>query len=174
LLVLAACGGASAEGPLSVSIGTDRAVLVRQLRDHQYCEGAEPPLAGDLTEMFPRCSGPGAEFSQSWVRAYYDEGGRVVKVERWEKFDDADRGLERFNALVEKRSKSSGPPSVEAKAMIGAQEELPPGTRTWVAFKSGEFALVAIYHLDPRPPENANVLEEIIEARTDGSSSLTP
>ena len=163
LVALAGCGGASAEGPLRVPVGVTRDQLVKSLRQNAYCVSSEEPSAGSMTEMFPRCDQPGAEYGQSWVLAYYDGAGRAVKVQRWEKFTEPERGLERFNQLVEKRTQADGPPSVEAKAMIGAQEELPAGTRTWVAFKKGEFAAVAIYHLDPSPPEYANVLEEIVE-----------
>jgi hypothetical protein len=157
------CGGASAQTPLDLPMGTTRAELVHQLRSHEYCEGREPAAEAALTETFPRCSAPGAEYAQSWVVAYYDEGGRVVKVQRWEKYAEPDRALDRFNELVEKRTQAAGTPSVEAKQIIGRQEPLPMGTTTWVAFPSGEYAAVGVYLLDPSPPENANVLEEIVE-----------
>jgi hypothetical protein len=165
LCLLAACGGASVQAPLNVAIGTTRAELVAQLRG-AYCQGPEEPTEGALTETFPRCDAPGAEYAQSWVVAYFDDSGRVMKLQRWEKYGEADRALERFNELVEKRSQAAGPPSDAAKKQIGSQEELPMGTRTWVAFPRGETALVGVYLLDPRPPEYANVLEEIVEIQS--------
>jgi hypothetical protein len=159
--VLAACGGASAEAPLSVPIGTNRDQLARELRDHQYCTGKEFVAADATTETFPLCDAPGLELSQSWVVAHFD-GGRVIKVQRWERHDEESRGVERFNQLVEKRAAAHGNPSEDAKAALAAQQDLPAGTRTWVAFAQGDDALVAVYLLTPRPPENATVLEEVI------------
>lgn len=160
--LLAACGGASAEGPLTVPIGTTRDQLAGDLRRHQYCVGKEfvPPEA--VSETFPRCDTPGVEQSQSWVVAHF-EHGRAVKIQRWERFAEADRGLARFNELVEKRATAAGPPSEDAKALIGAQQPLPAGTKTWAAFRAGDDALVGIYLLDPTAPQNAQVLEEIVE-----------
>jgi hypothetical protein len=158
---LAACGGASAEGPLDITIGTTRDTLVHQLRGHAYCQNGERDEK-DPTEMFPQCSAPGAEYGQTWVIATYDEGGRAVKVERFEKYTETARAEERFNDLVAARSKSLGDPSDGAKQQLQAQESLPDGTRSWVAFSS-EGQLVAVYLLDPRPPGYANVLEEVVE-----------
>jgi hypothetical protein len=162
--VLAACGGVSAEAPLTVPIGTTRDQLAGDLRRHEYCEGKERPAPRDTTETFPRCDTPGAEHSQSWVVAHFDGGGRAVKIQRWERHAEEARGLERFNELIEKR----GTPSDEAKSLIAGQQELPEGTRTWVAFRVGERTLVGVYHLTPRPPGYATVLEEIIELTTPG------
>jgi hypothetical protein len=163
LWVVAGCGGASAQAPFDVPVGTTRAQLVGQLRDRSYCQGPEEASPGALTETFPRCSAPGAEYAQSWVVAWFDEGGRVTKLQRWEKYAESDRALDRFNELVEKRTQAAGPPSVAAKQQLGAQQSLPSGTQTWVAFPRGEYELVGVYLLDPRPPEYANVLEEIVE-----------
>jgi hypothetical protein len=163
--LLAACGGASAEGPLTVPIGLSRDQTARELRHHQYCTGKEhvPPEA--TAETFPRCDAPGHEFSQSWVVAHFDGSGRVFKVQRWERYEEEDRGLERFNQLIEKRAAVAGPPTDDAKSLLSAQQELPAGTKTWVAFKNGESSLVGVYLLTPRPPEYASVLEEIVERR---------
>ncbi len=160
LLVVAVvgCGGASAEGPLDVSIGMPRDRLAAQLHRFEYCKQRDPAKE---TEVFPRCDTTGVEFGQSWVVAHYFND-RVVRLQRWERYEDAGRGLDRFNALVEKRAALNGPPDAEAKRQIAGQQELPLGTKTWVAFRAGP-ALVGVYLLDPSPPENATVLEEIIE-----------
>lgn len=161
--LLAACGGASAEAALTVPIGTTRDQLAVELRRHQYCTGKDHVAPGATTETFPRCDAPGHEFSQSWVVAHFDGSGRVIKIQRWERYEDEGRGLERFNQLVEKRAAVSGPPSEDAKSILAAEQELPAGTKTWVAFSGGDHAVVGVYLLTPRPPEYATVLEEIVE-----------
>lgn len=160
-LALAACGGASASGPLMVPVGLTRAELAGELRAYEYCPG-EP---GGESAVYPRCDVPGVEHAQSWVVAHFRDD-RVVKLQRWERYAEEPRGLERFNQIIEKRS-AGGPPTQEAKDLISAQQELPAGTRTWVAFRAGERTLVGVYLLDPRPPQHATVLEEIVELGAD-------
>jgi len=161
-VLIAACGGPSAERPLDVTVGVSRDELIRELRSFEYCQHDQ---AVHESETFPRCEVTGVEFGQSWVVAHYDEGGRVTKVQRWERYPEDQRGVERFNALVEQRTKANGPSTEEAKKLIVARQELPAGTRTWVAFRRGETTLVGVYLLQPSAPENATVLEEIIDAR---------
>jgi hypothetical protein len=162
--VLAGCGGASAEGPLTVPIGLSRDQTAGELRRHDYCAGKDFVSPKAISETFPRCDTPGHEFSQSWVVTHFEQaGGRVVKIQRWERYEDEERALERFNQLVEKRSAASGPPTDETKSLLQAEQDLPPGTRAWVAFPGGDHALVGVYLLTPTPPENARVLEEVVE-----------
>jgi hypothetical protein len=162
-LALVACGGASAEGPLTVPLHLEHQQLVGALKSHEYC--AREELGAKGVEVFPRCDVPGTEFGQSWVIAYYDGGGRVWKLERFERYEEEARALDRFNALIEKRAASAGPPSDDAKAALSAQQELPDGTKTWVAFRTGESTLVGVFLLQPRPPQYASVLEEVVEVR---------
>jgi hypothetical protein len=159
-MVLASCGGTSAQTPLDVPVGLRRDQLRDELRRFEYCQKEE---VVDHTEVFPRCKITGTELGESWVVAHYDESGRAVKVQRWERYAEEQRGLDRFNALIEKRSAQSGPPSDDAKAQLSAQQPLPEGTKTWVAFTSGTSALVGVYLLDPSPPQNAMILEELVE-----------
>lgn len=161
LVIFAACGGPSADRPLTIPIGMKRALLPAELHRFEYCKG-DP--TDESTELFPRCDRVGVELGSSWVLAEYEED-RVVRLQRWERFAEENQGVERFNSLVEQRTAASGPPSDDARGLISAQQNLPAGTKTWVAFHAGEHALVGIYLLDPQPPENANVLEEIVELR---------
>ncbi len=151
-----ACGGASADRPLTVPVGLTRDGLVTELRAHEYCPGKDRPSE---REVFERCDVPGVEFGQSWVVAYFVDG-RVIRLQRYERYADDARTQERFNQLVEKRS-VDGPPSDEARALL-ARRDLPVGTRTWVAFRAGETTLAGVFLLTPTPPENATILEEII------------
>jgi hypothetical protein len=169
IVILGACGGPSAERPLDVPVGVARDRLPAELRRFEYCEGdgggrTVKEIEAASTQMFPRCKVTGSEYGESWVIAHYDRGGRTVRLQRWERFADEQRGLDRFNALVEQRSKRS-PPTEEAKALVSAQQDLPVGTRTWVAFRAGDRAVVGVYLLEPRPPQHATVLEEILELR---------
>lgn len=161
--MVASCGGPSAEGPLTVTVGMARDRLPAELHRFEYCQRDEPQAD---TEVFPRCDSPGVEFGQSWVVAHYDNG-RVVRIQRWERFAEEGRGVERFNTLVEKRSALVGPPDPDAKRQVAGQQELPKGTKTWVAFRAGDRSLVGVYLLEPSPPEYASVLEEIVELRSD-------
>jgi hypothetical protein len=163
-IVIAGCGGAAAEGPLTIPTGMDRPGLVHELEHHAYCAGKDPPDAKTHEEIFPRCDAPGLDYGQSWVVVSYDEGGRVEKLQRWEKYSDADRLQDRFNDLVAKRTAQSGPASDLAKSRMLAVQPLPPGTKTWVAFQAGDYALAGIYLVDPQPPAYASLLEEIVAA----------
>lgn len=158
-VILAACGGPSADRPLTLPLGMSRAELPSRLQPFEYCAGDR--TQGE-TEVFPRCDRVGTDLGASWVVADYDDD-TVVRIQRWEKFADDQQGLDRFNALVEQRAKSSAP-SDDARGQIAARQELPAGTKTWVAFRSGD-TLVGIYLLTPSPPENAQVLEQLIAAQ---------
>ncbi|MCA9679270.1 MAG: hypothetical protein KC464_29840, partial [Myxococcales bacterium] len=160
LVLLAACGGASADRPLDVPLGLTRDRLIGELRRLEYCPGHEPPSA---REVYEKCHVPGVEQGQSWVVAYFD-GDRTVRLDRFERYPTDALTSERFNQLVEKRS-AVAPPSEEARAAIAAQQELPAGTQTWVAFDGGDGTLVGVYMLTPRPPENATILEQVLSPR---------
>ena len=142
-----------------MTLGTNRDALPGALHDFEYCQ-IEPTISD--TEVFPRCKRVGSELGESWVEATYEDD-KVVRIRRWEKFGEEKHGLDRFNALVEQRAKDN-PPTDDARRTLAAQQELPNGTKTWVAFKAGT-SLVAVYLLDPTPPENAQVLEEIVEIK---------
>lgn len=156
LVMLVGCGAASADRPLTIGLGSNRDALPAALKDAGYCQ-IEPTISD--TEIFPRCERVGSELGDSWVEATYEDD-RVVRIRRWEKFGEDRHGLDRFNALVEQRAQDSAP-SEDAKKALGAQQPLPNGTKTWVAFQSGG-SLIGVYLLDPTPPENAQVLEEIV------------
>jgi hypothetical protein len=57
------------------------------------------------------------------------------------------------------------PPSDEARRQLTQRQDLPGGTRSWTAFRSGDHTLVGVYLLTPTPPENASVMEELVAAR---------
>ena len=156
-LGLGGCGHA-AQGPLDVPLGLPRAEVGGELRPYDYCPAAEP--AQGAVETFPRCDNPGRDYSDSWVVVEYD-ADRVTRVQRFERWDDDARATERWEQLVTARTKKVAP-SDDARALVTAHHDLPQGTRSWQAFKTGTYTVVAIYLLTPRPPENASVLEEIL------------
>lgn len=154
------CGGASADRPLTIPVGLTRDALIGELRSIEYCEGDALASERVAREVFEKCDVPGVEHGQSWVVAHYQDG-RVARLQRFERFADPARAQDRFNLLIEKRTAANGPPDDGARATLAARE-LPSGTRTWVAFRAGATTVAAVYLLDPQPPENASILEEIV------------
>jgi hypothetical protein len=155
--VLVGCAHAS-EGPLDVPIGLPRDQLIGELRHYDYC--AKDEGQPGTRETFPRCDNPGIDWRDSWVVVDYDNA-RAVRVQRYERWDDDARAVERWNQLVTARMKTT-PATEDARAEVTARHDLPPGTRSWQAFRTGQYTVVAIYLLTPRPPENASILEEIL------------
>jgi len=159
-LALAACAH-TAEGPLDVPLGLPRAQVAGELRRFDYCSGAD--RMDDKRETYPRCDNPGLDFRDSWVTVDFD-GDRVIRYQRWERWDDDQRATDRWSKLVTARAKKT-PPSDAARVAVQARHDLPKGTRSWQAFQANEHTLVAVYLLEPRPPENASILEEILEEK---------
>ena len=155
--ILAGCAH-TAEGPLDVPLGLPRDQLAKELARYDYCPREAPQ--NPQHETFPRCENPGIDYRDSWVVVEYQDG-RVSRVQRFERWDDDARATERWNQLVTARGKHGGP-SDAARAVVAAKHDLPPGTRSWQAFESGQYTVVAVYLLTPRPPENASILEEIL------------
>src|SRR5438105_10288206 len=131
-VLLAGCAH-TAEGPLDVPIGLPRTDLAGELRRYDYCPPADP--SGDAHEIFPHCDDPGADYRDSWVEVDYD-GGRVTRVERFERWDDDARATQRWEQLVTERGKKTAA-TEDARALVKARHDLPAGTRSWQAFKTG-------------------------------------
>ncbi|MBE7448832.1 MAG: hypothetical protein HS111_08055 [Kofleriaceae bacterium] len=161
LLALAATGCAAqrGEGPLDVALGLSRSETARALRHHDFCPRLE---AATEEEVYPRCDRPGAGFGAAWVVARYD-GGRLVRLQRFERWTDEARAAERWNLLIEKRAART-PVSQEARARLLARQPIPDGTRSWAAFRAGD-DLVGVYLLRPATADGPSILEEILPAR---------
>lgn len=159
-LLLAACGGVTAEAPLTIPLGTPRAQAVSQLRTHQFCRKDDPPEA---VETYPRCDRPGTEWGESWVTARFDESDRLVELRRYERFSDENRAVQRWNDLVAARAKLN-PESPDAIGALREKGLLEPGTKTMKAFRVDGDTIVGVYLLTPQPPEEANILEAVVHA----------
>ncbi len=159
----AGCGASALDRPLTVPLGLDRQGTAAALRRFDYCPG-EPTEAA--LEVFPRCDRPGSEWGDSWVQVEY-EGDRLIRVRRWERYDDDERAVERWNQLVALRAKL-GPESDPARQALRQLRQLPAGTRSWTAFQHGDAndVAVAVFLLTPTAPENAAILEEIVALPT--------
>jgi hypothetical protein len=153
---LVACGGATAEAPLTIQLGLTHEATERALHAHQFCR--EPGQVDSNQELFPRCDRTASEVSDAWVTARFD-GDRLVELRRWERFADDARAVERWNELIAARAKTSTP-SDEALQQIRDKGLLQPGTRTVKAFREGD-TVIGVYLLTPTAPENASVLEKI-------------
>ena len=138
LLVIAhsvACGGATAEAPLSVRLGLD----------HEATRQALAAQTGD-----------------AWVVARY-EGDRLIELRRLERYADDNRAVERWNELIEARAKTAAPDD-SALAVLKERNLVEPGTRSMKAFRDGE-AVVGVFLVTPSPPDRANVVEKISFAK---------
>ncbi|NVB83992.1 MAG: hypothetical protein HOV81_36790 [Kofleriaceae bacterium] len=156
-----ACGGATAESPLTVSLGGSHDATEQALKTHQFClERSSSVIASQQKQqLYPRCGRTAAEHGDAWVIASYD-GDRLVELRRYERYGDDNRAIERWNALVGARMKTSTP-SDEALADLKSRGLVEPGTRSVKAFQAAAGTVVGVYLLTPSPPENANVLEKI-------------
>ena len=160
---LAACGGASAESPITVALGTPREQVISTLeQQHRYCAKPAHRPPPDGTDTYPRCERPGAEWGESWISARY-EGGRLVELKRYERFTDDARAVERWNQLVGERMKISPESPAAAAALRG--RPLEPGTRSVKAFAVDDATVVGVYLLTPTPPANASILEAIVRVK---------
>ena len=157
-VLASACGGITAEAPLTVKLGVTRAETTAELRSHKFChkeDGGQQPNP----DTYPRCSRAGAEWGESWVSAQFDQE-KLVSLKRYERFSDDSRAVERWNQLVGDRIKlhpnaPDAAPELQAKA-------LEPGTRSMKAWRIDDHTVVGVYLLTPTAPENASVLEAII------------
>jgi hypothetical protein len=155
-----ACGGPTAESPITVTLGAPREHVISALESkHRYCAKPAHRPAPNATDVYNRCERPGAEWGESWVQAKYEEN-KLVELKRYERFSDDARAVERWNQLVADRMKLS-PESPEATAALRSRP-LEPGTRSMKAFQADATTVVGVYLLTPTPPEEASVLEAIV------------
>jgi hypothetical protein len=160
---VAACAGATAESPITVGLGAPREQVIRDLESkHRYCAKPEHRPAGTQTDVYQRCDRPGAEWGESWIAASYVDG-KLVELKRYERFSDDARAVERWNQLIGDRSKLT-PESPEATAAMRGRP-LEPGTRSMKAFKVDATTAVGVYLLTPTPPENASIVEAIVQLK---------
>lgn len=155
--LLAACGGPTAEAPLTVQLGITHDAAERDLQAHQFCR--EQGQINSTHELFPRCDRTAAELGEAWVNATF-EGDKLVELRRWERYPDDNRAVERWNEMLAARAKVSTP-SDEALQHLRDRGLLPAGTRSVKAFRDRGGVVIGVYLLTPSPPENANVLEQV-------------
>jgi hypothetical protein len=156
-----ACGGAVAESPLTVRLGISHDATEKALREHQFCleTSTSPVKHTQQKQNYPRCKRAAAEHGEAWVVALYD-GDKLIELRRYERYTDDNRAVERWNELLAARMKTS-PASEAALQQIKDKGLLQAGTRTVKAFEAEPGTVVGVYLLDPSPPDQANVLEQI-------------
>ena len=165
LLGEAACGGLAQDAPLTIQPGVSRAMAISELHELAYCRPAGPKRS---LEVYPACDRPGAELGTSWVAVAYRDD-RLVRLQRFEQYDDESVALERWNDLVRRRIVLDGAATAEARSHMLRLRGLPDGTRSWVAFyRSDRAVLVGVYLLAPKRLGDADLLEELIS--TDDSA----
>lgn len=164
VFVLAGCGGAAAESPLTMQLGLSHDATEQALRQHQFCLETSTSIIKheQQKQLYPRCERAAAEHGDAWVVALYD-GDKLVELRRYERYADDNRAIERWNALVGARMQKA-PASEQALQQIKDKGQLQPGTRSVKAFVGEPGTVVGVYLLTPSPPEQANVLEQITYA----------
>src|SRR3954466_4587768 len=88
-LVGAACGGASAESPLTVKLGLSHDATERALKEHQFCleRSSSTVATTQQKQIYPRCERAASELGEAWVVAIY-EGDKLVELRRLERYGD--------------------------------------------------------------------------------------
>jgi hypothetical protein len=165
VFALAACGGAAADSPLTMQLGLSHAATESQLRSHHFCLETHPSVVTHTQKQqkYPRCDRAASEHGDAWVIAIYDQD-KLVELRRYERFGDDNRAVERWNELVAARMKKA-PASDDALQQIQAKGVLPAGTRAVKAFPGEPGTVVGVYLLQPSPPENAQILEQVIHGK---------
>jgi hypothetical protein len=160
-LFVAACGGATAESPLTVQLGLTHDQTEHMLHDHQFCleRSSSTIAAQQQKQVYPRCKRAASEDGEAWIVAMYD-GDKLVELRRFERFGDDSKAVERWNELITARMKTSQPDDA-ALQQIKDKGLLENGTRSVKAFRGETGTVVGVYLLTPFPPENANVLEKV-------------
>lgn len=154
-LLVSACGGVTAEAPLTLKLGVDRAHTTSGLKAHKFCHEADGGPQPN-PETYPRCDRTGAEDGESWVSARFDKDV-LIELKRYERFSDDSRAVERWNQLVADRLKLH-PDAPDASRELQGRG-LPPGTRTMKAWRLDATTVVGVYLLTPSAPETASILE---------------
>ena len=162
--MLAACGGPRAEAPLTMQLGLSHDATESALRAHQFClqESSSTVKHTQQKQFYPRCARAEAEHGDAWVIALY-EGDQLVELRRYERYGDDARAVERWNELIATRLKQA-PASEQALDKIKQRGLLQVGTRSVKAFDGEPGTVVGVYLLTPYPPDNANVLEQVMYA----------
>jgi hypothetical protein len=160
-IATAACGGAAAESPLTVTLGGNHDATEQALKKHQFCLETASSIVKQTQQKqkYPRCDRPAAEHGEAWVIARYD-GDKLIELRRFERYGDDNQAVARWNELIGERMKTT-PVSDEALQQIKDRGQLEAGTRSVKAFKNPDGTVVGVYLLNPSAPDNANVLEKI-------------
>lgn len=161
VFALAACGGAAADSPLTMRLGLSHEATEQELRAHHFCLETHPSVVKytQQKQRYPRCERAASEHGDAWVIAVYDHD-KLVELRRYERFGDDNRAVERWNELIAARTKTS-PASDDALQQIKDKGMLQPGTRSVQAFAGEPGTVVGVYLLEPSPPENAQILEQV-------------
>lgn len=161
VLLVAGCGGAAAESPLTVKLGISHDATEAALRRHQFClqTSTSSVKQTQQKQTYPRCDRPAAEQGDAWVVARY-EGDKLIELRRFERYGEESDAVQRWNDMIGARMKVSQP-SEQALQQIKDRGQLEPGTRSVKAFSGEDGTVIGVYLLTPSPPDNANVLEKI-------------
>lgn len=139
------------------------------MRAQKFCFKEDGPA--QKVETYPRCERAGTDWGAGWIKATYDDSGKLTELRRYEQFSDQERAVERWNQLVADRMKAS-PDAADAGDALRRRGPLEPGTRSVKAFQLDPTTIVAVYLLTPSPPENASILEAILAVSPADNSGI--
>lgn len=161
LLLTIGCASATAERPLTISLGLTHDQTESALEKHQFCleTSSSQVKQHQQKQTYPRCKRAASEHGDAWVIARYD-GDKLVELRRFERYGDDNEAIRRWNELVGERMKTT-PASDAALQKIKERGQIEAGTRSVKAFENADGTVVGVYLLNPSPPDNANVLEKI-------------
>lgn len=159
-MVVSGCAAQRAQGPLEVHLGLTPGETARAVRAYDFCRRRDADATGEpAREIFPQCGSPGLASGDAWVVAHYRDG-RAVRLQRFERWPDAERASARWNQLLERWGRT-GPATASARDRVFTRQGLPDGTKAWVAFERPR-ELIGLYLLTPTDPTAPAILEEIV------------
>lgn len=95
-----------------------------------------------------------------WASAFYAGAGLLVVVERYERWIDEAKALERWNVLVERAITQYGEPTSAARERAMGWGLVPSNAIYWSAHALAGAWLVLAY-TRPMPPTNAHLVEVV-------------
>ena len=159
-MVVIGCGSPSLRTELLVSPNASRASVQRSLARHNLCL-QERDLSG-REEIYRRCAGKytaGNESPGMAVVIRYGGGGRMITLQRFERFATRGEARTRFDELASARTAQVGSPSEEAKQYYTTPPPEPVEWRVWYGPDRRSLISLSLFAPDRDGPD---LVEDIV------------